>query len=230
MIVRTMTLPEMVADARQDYKALMNKVDSLLPKLRRMHLRDRAETISHLLPWRSPRGNNWLLHFSLRKAGLLMHPLVWSYDARGRIFGLIVTPSGSTYCLDNHLLQRYGERFDPTANPLQRLRNFFQENYSYSAECTEQVGEDRFKVQVGMCHGMGLGEWDRKEGLVYINTFVNHGQLFQNQADSMERMDFERLLHQLSASQRRHLVALYKRKYPEDVGKPGMEWLERFAA
>ena len=49
MIVSTMTIPEMVADARQDYKALWNKVDSQLPSMRRMHLRDRGNVITHML-------------------------------------------------------------------------------------------------------------------------------------------------------------------------------------
>lgn len=113
MLVHTMTLPEMVADARRDYKALWNKVNALLPGMRRIHLKARGETITHLVPWTSPRKNHWLLHFSLRKAGPLMHPLVYSYDAKGRLFGLIVTPTGSSYCIDNHLIQRYGSASTP---------------------------------------------------------------------------------------------------------------------
>ena len=212
MIVRTMTLPEMVADARQDYKALMNKVDSLLPKLRRMHLRDRAETISHLLPWRSPRGNNWLLHFSLRKAGLLMHPLVWSYDARGRIFGLIVTPSGSTYCLDNHLLQRYGERFDPTANPLERLQVFFFENFYYSTETLHERRPNVWEVRVGMNHGLGLGEWDHDTDIIHVRTFVSFGQLFPEQLELMERLDAQRAWDSLTPGQQTERLARAKRE------------------
>ena len=229
MIVHTMTNAEMIADARKDFPAIGNRIKPLVREARRDMIRTRKDRLI-MTEWRSPRKNNWLLLVIHRKAGPRLYALTWYLDRDKRINAFIMAHEGMVYRISRHVIERYGERFDPTANPLQRLRNFFQENYSYSAECTEQVGEDRFKVQVGMCHGMGLGEWDRKEGLVYINTFVNHGQLFQNQADSMERMDFERLLHQLSASQRRHLVALYKRKYPEDVGKPGMEWLERFAA
>ncbi len=212
MIVARMTLPEMVADARRDYKALWNKVNGLMPQLRRIHLRDRAHTVPHLLPWRSPRKNNWLLHFSIRKAGLLMHPLVWSYDAKGRIFGLIVTPTGSTYCLDNHMLQRYGERFDPTANPLERLQGFFFENYYYSFETMHELRPNVVEVRVGMNHGLGLGEWDRTTDIIHVRTFVSFGQLFPGQVELMERLDAQRAWDSLTPGQQTERLARAKRE------------------
>ena len=184
-----MPLPEMIDEARRDYRALWNKVDSLLPKLRRLHLRERAQTISHLEPWRSPRKNNWLLHFSLRKAGLLMHPLVWGRDQKGRVFGLIVTPTGSTYHLDAHMIHRYSERFDPTSNPVERLQSFFFENFHYATETLHERRPGVREVRVGMNHGLGLGEWDTHTDIIHVDTFVSFGQLFPDQLDLMERLD-----------------------------------------
>ena len=212
-----MSLPEMVAEARRDYKALWNKVDSLMPKLRGKHLRDRAHTLSHLEPWRSPRKNNWLLHFSIRKAGLLVHPLVWTYDEKGRIFGLIVTPCGSTYCLDNHLIQRYGERFDPTANPLERLKHFFFENFYYSMETLHERSPNVWEVRVGMNHGLGLGDWDQNTDIIHVRTFVGFGQLFPEQLDLMERLDAQRAWDSLTTGQQTERLARAKRE--EEKGK-----------
>ncbi|MCB9164380.1 MAG: hypothetical protein H6592_08100 [Flavobacteriales bacterium] len=217
MLVPAMSLPEMVAEARRDYKALWNKVDSLMPKLRGKHLRDRAHILSHLEPWRSPRKNNWLLHFSIRKAGLLMHPLVWTYDEKGRIFGLIVTPSGSTYCLDNHLIQRYGERFDPTANPLERLKHFFFENFYYSMETLYERSPNVWEVRVGMNHGLGLGDWDQSTDIIHVRTFVSFGQLFPEQLDLMERLDAQRAWDSLTTGQQTERLARAKRE--EEKGK-----------
>ncbi|MGV9011321.1 MAG: hypothetical protein ACOH13_01900 [Flavobacteriales bacterium] len=212
MIVSTMTIPEMVADARQDYKALWNKVDSQLPNMRRMHLRDRGQMITHLLPWRSPRKNNWLLQFCLRKAGLLMHPLVWSYDAKGRIIAMIVTPEGETTYLDNHMIQRYGERFDPTANPLERLQSFFYENYYYVKETLHELRPGVWEVRVGMNHGLGLGEWDRNTDIVHVRTFVSFGQLFPEQRELMERFDAQRAWDSLTTGQQIERIARTQRE------------------
>lgn len=212
MIVASMTIPEMVADARKDYKTLWNKVNGLLPKMRRIHLLDRANVVSHLEPWRSPRKNNWLLHFSLRKAGPAMHPLVWSYDAKGRIIALIITPTGSSYYLDNHMIQRYGERFDPTGNSLERLQSFFYENYFYSIEPLEERRSGVWEVRVGMNHGLGLGEWDRDADIIHIRTFVSFGQLFPGQQELMERLDTQRAWDSLTRGQQIERLAKAKRE------------------
>ena len=81
-----------------------------------------------------------------------------------------------------------------------------------------------------MDQGMGVGIWEQGAELVRVNTFINHGKLFSNQLEDMGGMDLERMLYRLTPGQRRHLVAQYKRMHPEKVGKPGMEWLEGFAA
>ncbi len=215
MLVPTMSLTEMVAEVRRDYKALWNKVDSLMPKMRRIHLRERAHTMSHLEPWRSPRKNNWLLHFSIRKAGPAMHPLVWTYDGKGRIIALIVTPSGSTTVLDNHMIQRYGERFDPTANPLERLQSFFYENYFYSTETLHERSPNVWEVRVGMNHGLGLGEWDRNTDIIHVRTFVSFGQLFPEQLELMERLDAQRAWDGLTRGQQTERLARAERQEEE---------------
>jgi hypothetical protein len=209
-----MPLPEMIAEARRDHRALWNKVDGLLPKMRRIHLRDRAHTISHLEPWCSPRKNNWLLHFSLRKAGLLMHPLVWGRDHKGRVFGLIVTPTGSTYHLNAHMIHRYGERFDPTSDPVERLQSFFMENHYYAVEVLHKRGPCEQEVRVGMNHGLGLGRWNTVDDIIHVDTFVSFGQLFPQQWELMERLDAQRAWDSLTPGQQ--LERLRRAKLEEE--------------
>ncbi len=211
MIVPRMTIPEMVTEARKDYRALWNKVDSILPKMRRMHLRDRAHEQYHMEAWRSPRKNNWLLHFGIRKAGLNMHPLVWTYDTKGRIIALIVTQSDRTTYLDNHMIQRYGERFDPTSNPLERLQSFFYENNYHAVETLHERSPGVWEVRVGMNHGLGLGEWDQHTDIMHIRTFVSYDLLFPNQLDLMERLDAQRAWDALTIGQQTEALNRAKR-------------------
>lgn len=202
MLVPTMNIAEMVADARKDHKALWNKVDGLLPRLRRMYLRERGHvTPTYLHPWTSPRGNEWLLHFTLRKAGPLMGAMVWTYDRKGRPFGLVVQPTGVTYHFDNHLVQRYGLRFDPTANPVERLRSFYMENHAFVVETQGTRRPGVVNVQVGMNQGLGLGSWDTDTDIIHVETFVNFGQLFPEQLEAMDRMDAQRAWDALTPGQ-----------------------------
>ena len=219
----------MVAEARKDFTALRNKLDEPLRRTRREHIKCKQE-ILHLLPWRSPKGNRWLLMVHQTKTGPRIYCMAWYYDAAGRINALWTAHSGMAYHISWHVIDRYGERFDPTAMPVERLQSFFLENYFYTVDVNEVVSEDRCNVSVGMNHGMGLGFWDRTEQLVYINTFVNHGQLFPEQADAMERMDLERILLGMSPGQRKFIIALFKRTHPQQAKGPGMDWLESFAA
>lgn len=229
MIVHTMSPEEMVADGRKDFAALYNRTDKPLRLARREMIKTRQD-VMHLLPWRSPRNNNWLLLVQQRKAGPRIYALAWYYDRDGRINALHMAQRGMVFHLHRHVIERYGDRFDPTAKPLERLQSFWLENHAYSVNPVDKRSEDRYNVQVGMNHGMGLGSWDLGTEIVHVETFINHGQMFTNQLDTMERMDVERMLRDLTPGQRRFFVAHYKRLFPQDAGTPGMEWLEGFAA
>lgn len=215
MLVPTMTTAEMVADARKDHKALWNKVNNLLPKLRRMYLQERGTvTPTYLHPWCSPRGNEWLLHFTLRKTGPLLGTMVWSYDRADLPFGLVVQASGVTYHLENHLVQRYGQRFDRNAQPTERLRNFYMENHSYAVETQGERRPGVKRVQVGMNHGLGLGSWDLETDIINVETFVDFGHLFPEQLELMVRMDAQRAWDALTPGQQHH--RLHRAKLEEE--------------
>lgn len=229
MIVHTMTTAEMVAEARKDFRALYNKCDKPLREARREMLRNKEEII-HLFPWTSPRRNTWLLLVHQRKSGPRIYALVWYYDRDGRINAFHLAHKGMVFRIDRHVIERYGERFDPTAQPLERLQGFWLENHAYAVEPTKQLPDGRWSVNVGMNHGMGLGIWEQGTETVWVDTFINHGQMFSNQLDHMERMDVERMMRDMTRGQRRFFIDLYKRRFPESIGSPGLTWLEQFAA
>lgn len=202
MIVHTMTHAEMVAEARKDFPALRNKTASVMQRMRREHLRDRKQTLVHMFPWRSPNRNHWLILLHYSKQAQSTYTLTWFRDKEERIAALWTTHAGLAFYIDSHVIQRYGERFDPTDNPAERLQSFFLENHFYSMQLEEPRGEQHWNVSVGMNHGLGLGEWDTVTNIVHVRTFVNHGQLFPEQEQKMDLMDFERLYYTLTPGQR----------------------------
>ena len=228
MLVPSMTTAEMVADARKDHKALWNKVNGLLPKLRRTYLRERGPAApTHLEAWTSPRGNDWLFHFTLRKTGPLLGTMVWTYDRAGLPFGLVVQTSGITYHLENHLVRRYGERFDPHANPTERLRNFYMENHSFAVETQGERRPGVKRVQVGMNHGLGLGSWDLESDIINVETFVDFGNLFPHQLELMEHFDAQRAWDALTPGQQQERL---RRAKLQEERRNGSQEQEGYAA
>ncbi len=215
MIVHTMTHEQMVLEARKDYPALRNKCTEPLRKLRKEHLKDRQGELLHMFTWTSPaRKNNWLIVLRFTKATISTYTLAWFPDKQGKLAAVFTSSSGLAYYIDAHVFQRFGERFDPDETPLERLQSFFLENHMYSVEVDAPRGEHCWSVNIGANQGLGRGTWDTRTNIVHWGTFVNHGQLFPNQADSMERMDLERVFMGMSPGQRTHLLNLAEKSDP----------------
>lgn len=208
MVVHTMSVPEMMLEARKDFQALRNKTAEPARRLRKEFLRgDRNDELGHLLEWSSPKGKNkWLIYLVHGPKGLRTYTMVHFKDAKGRVAALWVSIGGAAYYIGPHVVQRYGERFDPQANPLDRLRSFFMENHWYAVEPADELSPGVREAHFGMNHGLGLGEWHVEEGYFHIRTFVDFGHLYPNQLEQMERLDFDRHWTTLTKGQRQDLL------------------------
>ena len=215
MIVHTMTHERMVLEARKDIQAMRNKCTEPMRKLRRELFASKHDTLLHLFDWKSPNKNNWLVLIRHSKKRTLILSLAWFPDREGKLAALWTTGAGMAFYIDSHVFERFGERFVPDEIPIERMQSFFLENHLFSFEPTVQKSEDRFEVSIGANQGMGLGEWDRSTDIIHWRTFVNHGQLFENQEIAMERMDWDRVLLDMSPGQRKHLIALAEKNDPE---------------
>ncbi|MBL7951882.1 MAG: hypothetical protein JNM62_09190 [Flavobacteriales bacterium] len=229
MIVATMPLEDMIAEARKDYPAIRNKLINVQREARRDMIRTKQARL-HMIGWTSQRKNDWLLLLVQRKKGTSVHTLTWFHDLDGGINALVLADRGMVYRIDRHVIERYRQRFNPATSDLERLRDFFTENYAYSCQPTGEAVNGRWSVQVGMNQGMCLGYWEEGTEVVHADTFINHGQMFAQQLDDMDRMDMERWIRCLSPGQRRWMVAEWKRQNPTHIGTPGMQWLESLAA
>ena len=121
MITPTMTALEAAHDARQDMRALWNKVKGTRDKQEREHRkeRDRNCLLETHFNWRSPRGNNWLIVLRTNKKDSTVSTMVWyrGRDERLRAVQLnLLGPEVIEYRA--HVLERYMERFDPSRNPI----------------------------------------------------------------------------------------------------------------
>ncbi len=163
------------------------------------------DTLLHLFDWKSPNKNNWLVLIKHSNKRTLILSLAWFTDREGKLAALWTTGTGASFLIGSHVLERSGERFDPDESPIDRLQSFFLENHLFSFEPTGQKSEHLFEVSIGTDQGMGFGEWDRTTDIVHWHTFVHHGQLFENQNVSMERMDQDRDLLDMGLGQRQQL-------------------------
>jgi len=201
MLTPALSLPELVADARKDHKALWSSVNNLLPRLRRMQHRDGAYAIPHMEPWCSPRGNNWLLHFSNHAAGPAMLPLVWCPDGKGGLIALLITPTGTTYHLDGGMIQHYGVQVEGTADLLEALQSFFFENHAYTTETLHESSPGIWDVRVTMDQGIGLGAWDRNTDIIHVRSYVSYAQLFPEQREQFDAFSARNAWDELTLGQ-----------------------------
>jgi len=205
MIVPAMNPEEMLVDARKDMRALLNRCKEPLRKLRKIHLRsDRRNVYEHMLTWESPRGNNWLVVLAYNKHRPSVYMLVWYYDKKGRIAGLICSASGGAMTICSHVIDRYGERYDPVVDPVQRLKVFFAENPSFSVllqnEKEVRTDIDR-EVHIGINNGLGFGVWKANSDIVHMRTFVDRTMLFKEQEGRVDELDVMRMLQNMNPGQ-----------------------------
>jgi len=200
-----MTPEEMLVDARKDMRALLNRCKEPLRKLRKIHLRsNRRNVYEHMLTWSSPRGNNWMVILAYNKHRPSVYMLVWYYDKKGRIAGMICSVSGGAMTICSHVIDRYGERYDPVVDPVQRLKVFFADNPSYSVllqnEKEERPDIDR-EVHIGINNGLGFGVWQANSDIVHMRTFVDRSMLFEEQEKRVDELDVMRLLQSMNPGQ-----------------------------
>lgn len=205
MIVPTMTPEEMLVDARKDMRALLNRCKEPLRKLRKIHLRsNRRNVFEHMLTWSSPRGNNWLVVLAYNKHRPSVYMLVWYYDKKGRLAGMICSATGGAMTICSHVIDRYGERYDPVVDPVQRLKVFFADNPSFSVllqnEKEERTDIDR-EVHIGINNGLGFGVWQANSDIVHMRTFVDRSMLFEEQEKRVDELDIMRLLQNMNPGQ-----------------------------
>lgn len=211
MITPTMTALEVAQDARQDIRALWNKVKPLCQKQEREHRKERDKKclLETHLAWRSPRGNNWLIVLRTNKKETTISTMVWyrGRDEKLRAVQLnLVGPDVIHFSA--HVLERYMERFDPSRNPMQRLQDFFFANHTIVRQPLRDLGNGRTEVMAGLYHGLATGEHDSATGLTTLTTFLDYGLLGADQLQLAELLDFHRELQAYPSGFREHVLRM----------------------
>ena len=186
MIVQTHTPEEVVQEAFRDLPAMWNKMKAPIARLQRQVKVNKAVRMEpQLFPYRSPQGNNWLVAMLPTKKTLFIVPFVWYRGTDTFYRAARIMQDGVSYHISHHVLEQYAERFNSTEDGFFRLKEFIRENMLFGTEyCL-----DNNDVRVGITHGYIIGTWVVPHQVAQLITFVDHGKLFQDQLEQMDRLD-----------------------------------------
>ncbi|MBK8497521.1 MAG: hypothetical protein IPL52_01565 [Flavobacteriales bacterium] len=189
MIVQTHSPEQVVREAFRDLPAMWNKLKEPIERLqRRMRVDKSLRMEPQLFEYRSHEGNNWLIAMLPTKKVLNIVPFVWYRGTDGYYRAARIMQDGVCYHISHHVLEQYAERFNSTEDGFFRLKEFIRENMDFGMEyCL-----DNDEVRVGVTHGYIIGTWAVPQQVVQLITFVDHGKLFDDQQEQMDRLDQQR--------------------------------------
>ena len=111
------------------------------------------------------------------------------------------------------LQQEKPDDYVVATNETHTVKEFIVENFDFGVESSDELGE----LRVGVRHGYITGLWLVKEEVVQLTTFVDHGKLFQDQIEQMERLDQQR--YELAHPGRRIAVDIVEKAVVRIVGQ-----------
>ena len=189
MIVDTHTPEQVVREAFRDLPAMWNKLKDPIARLqRRMRVDKTLRMVPQLLEYRSHAGNNWLVAVMPTKKILNIAPFVWYRGRDGYYRAACIIQDGTSCHITHHVLEQYFNRFNRTDDGLSRMKEFIRENMNFGMEyCL-----DNDEVRVGVTHGYITGRWVVPHQVAQLTTFVDHGKLFKEQLEQMDRLDEQR--------------------------------------
>ncbi len=189
MIVQTHSPEQVVREAFRDMPAMWNKMKDPLARLQRQMRVDKSLLMEpQLFEYPSHQGNNWLIAVLPTKKLLNIVPFVWYRGTDGYYRAARIVQDGVCYHISHHVLEQYAARFNRTGDGLTRLKEFIRENMSFGMEYCP----DNNEVRVGVKHGYIIGTWAVPQQVVQLITFVDHGKLFDEQLEQMDRLDQQR--------------------------------------
>ena len=189
MIVQTHSPEQVVREAFRDLPAMWNKMKDPIARLqRRMRVDKSLRMEPQLFEYRSHAGNNWLIAMLPTKKVLNIVPFVWYRGTDTFYRAARIMQDGVCYHISHHVLEQYAERFNSTEDGFFRLKEFIRDNMDFGMEyCL-----DNDEVRVGVRHGYIIGTWAVPQQVVQLITFVDHGKLFKDQQEQMDRLDQQR--------------------------------------
>ena len=189
MIVRSHTPEQVVREAFRDLPAMWNKMKQPIDRLqRRMRVDKSLRMEPQLFEYRSHAGNNWLVAMLPTKKVLHIAPFVWYRGEDDYYRAARIMQDGVCFHISHHIFEQYAARFNRTSDGFTRMKEFIRENMDFGTEyCL-----DNDDVRVGITHGYIIGTWVIPHKVAQLITFVDHGKLFDDQLEQMDRLDQQR--------------------------------------
>lgn len=189
MIVHTMSPAEVVQEAIRDLPTVWNKMKVPVDRLKHKSRVDPGvREKEQLVLYRSPAGNNWLVVMRPHKKVIAITLFVYYWCADNKLRAARICDPGISIHLSAHALEQYFNRFNRSAGAVERLKEFVKENMDIGLESCDEINE----LRCGIRHGYMTGVWAVKGSVMQITTFVDHGKLFPEQIEQMERLDVQR--------------------------------------
>lgn len=189
MIVSTMSIEQVVSEAIRDMPALWNKMREPLHRLQRASKVDKScRGLERLHTYRSHAGNNWLIVVRASKKIISIACYVWYRGTDDCLRLARIHDDGVSYHFSAHLLEQYFVRFNKEPVSLERMKQFVFDNFDIGAE----YDLDSNEVRCGIRHGYLTGRWEIPHRIAQLTTFVDHGKLFRDQIQQMDRLDEQR--------------------------------------
>lgn len=189
MIVPTMSIEQIITEAFGDLPALWNKMREPAKRLQRLSKVDKScRGMEQVYSYRSHARNNWLVVMRASKKVISIACYVWYRGTDDRLRFARIQNDGVSYHFSAHMLEQYFERFNKEPVTLERMKEFVKENFDIGAEYALNANE----VRCGIRHGYLIGHWEVDQHIAQITTFVDHGKLFNEQIEQMDRLDQQR--------------------------------------
>ena len=211
MIVATMTAIEVVRDATRDLPAIERKFLREKEKLMRRHTKgDRKAVLEEIHAYEAPSGNNWFIVLRCSKAGIQNANFAWYRGRDNYLRAVRVREDGLTALhYSHHVFEQYGARFAKGVLALDRLRQFFLDNYACVCHMVDPMA-DEVEVITSVNQGWIFGISDEDEDLVHLTTIVDHGHFVAEQHDLEKKLEFERNLGGMTPGQKAELLKKLK--------------------
>ncbi|MBP6642067.1 MAG: hypothetical protein KBA60_08815 [Flavobacteriales bacterium] len=189
MIVQKHSPEQVVREAFRDMPAMWNKMKQPIERIQRDMRKNKSMRFQpQLLEYRSHAGNNWLVAMLPTKKVLHIAPFVWYRGEDSYYRAARIMQDGVCFHISHHIFEQYAARFNRTSDGFTRMKEFIRENMDFGTEyCL-----DNDDVRVGVKHGYIIGTWVIPHKVAQLITFVDHGKLFDDQLEQMDRLDQQR--------------------------------------
>lgn len=182
------SIAQRVALLREDLPALRDQADGPLLRLARQFRAGMpADELVHLLPWRSPAGNEWLLLLRYHQDRPALYTMAWYHDSDGRMGAFWLAAQGMAFHFAPQFMEHYALADGLEEDGVERLQSFFLEHAYFVAQAERPGAGDSWVVSMDLTSGKATGSWDMANDVVEVHAFHPHRSMTRDRGHREDR-------------------------------------------